>query len=79
MRKIITIITYNIKIIKLFYYQTGHRSSEATRVLVGQGFIGTIYSMVGSITEWKAAGLPTVKGHHHLYKHSYQFDGFCAL
>ena len=52
---------YNSKEI-ILYCRTGHRSSIAAQILVEQGFEGTIYNMVGGITAWKDAGLPTVKG-----------------
>jgi carboxyl-terminal processing protease len=44
----------------ILYCRTGHRSSVAAGLLVENNFPGTIYNMLGGITEWKAAGYPTI-------------------
>jgi len=47
----------NVEII--LYCRTGRRSWDATKLLIDNGFKGTIYNMEGGITEWKDAGYPT--------------------
>ena len=44
----------------ILYCRTGHRSSVAAVLLVENNFPGTIYNMLGGITEWKTAGYPTI-------------------
>jgi len=39
--------------------KSGGRSASAAIILVNSEFNGTIYNMVGGITAWKGAGLPT--------------------
>jgi len=46
----------------IIYCRTARRTGIASQILVDNGFEGTIYNMEGGITEWKAAGLPTVEG-----------------
>jgi len=46
----------------ILYCRTAHRSYIAANLLLENNFEGTLYNMVGGITAWKAAGLPTVKG-----------------
>ncbi|MEA2054263.1 MAG: PKD domain-containing protein [Candidatus Thermoplasmatota archaeon] len=46
----------------ILYCRTGHRSYNAVQILIDNSFDGKIYNMVGGITAWKEAGLPTVKG-----------------
>jgi rhodanese-related sulfurtransferase len=43
----------------ILYCRTGSRSVTAANILIANGFNGTIYNMLGGITAWKAAGLPT--------------------
>lgn len=45
----------------ILYCRTAHRSYIAANILIAQGWQGKIYNMVGGITAWKEAGLPTVK------------------
>lgn len=54
------IATYNGTDVVL-YCLAGGRSSSAAQVLAGSTYNGTIYNMVGGITEWKAHGYPTKK------------------
>ena len=42
------------------YCRTGSRSVTAANILISNGFNGTIYNMLGGITEWKSSGFPTV-------------------
>ncbi|MEA3457370.1 MAG: rhodanese-like domain-containing protein [Candidatus Thermoplasmatota archaeon] len=44
------------------YCRSGSRSFHFTEILVENNFEGNIYNMMGGITSWTAAGLPTVKG-----------------
>ncbi len=44
----------------ILYCKSGGRSLEAAQTLIDNGFIGTIYNMVGGITYWKTNGYPTV-------------------
>ncbi len=46
----------------ILYCRTAHRSYIAAQILIDAGWEGKLYNMVGGITAWKAAGLPTVKG-----------------
>jgi rhodanese-related sulfurtransferase len=43
------------------YCRTGRRSSDAVGIMTRQGF-KEIYRIDGDIIQWKAAGLPVVKG-----------------
>ncbi len=42
----------------VLYCRSANRSFIATQILIDKGFSGTIYNMIGGITEWKQAGLP---------------------
>ena len=44
----------------ILYCRSANRSFIATQILIDHGFSGTIYNMMGGITEWKQAGLPTI-------------------
>lgn len=44
----------------LVYCRTGHRSTQASKILVENGF-AEVYNMQGGITEWIKAGYETVK------------------
>lgn len=44
----------------IVYCQGGVRSVDAANTLVENGFVGTIYNMVGGISQWKSDGYPTV-------------------
>ncbi|HHH80287.1 MAG TPA: hypothetical protein ENL13_05240 [Thermoplasmatales archaeon] len=46
----------------ILYCKSGGRSSIAANLLSCSGFNGTIYNMLGGITEWKNTGLPTKTG-----------------
>ena len=46
----------------IIYCRTARRTGLASQILVDNGFEGIIYNMQGGITEWKAAGFPTVEG-----------------
>ncbi|HID25569.1 MAG TPA: PKD domain-containing protein [Thermoplasmata archaeon] len=46
----------------ILYCRSGGRSMVAGNLLVNNGFNGTIYNMLGGITEWKNAGFPTKVG-----------------
>jgi rhodanese-related sulfurtransferase len=46
----------------IIYCRSANRSYIAGNLLLQNGCQGKIYNMVGGINEWKAAGLPTVKG-----------------
>ena len=46
----------------IIYCRTARRTGIAAQILVDNGFEGTVYNMLGGITEWKDAGLPTVEG-----------------
>ncbi len=41
--------------------RTGHRSAQGRDILLNAGFTQVV-SMTGGLTEWKAAGYPTVSG-----------------
>ena len=43
----------------ILYCKSGVRSEIAAQILVDNKFYGTIYNMLGGITDWKAAGYPT--------------------
>jgi len=45
----------------ILYCRTGHRSYIAAKI-IAPNFDGTLYNMVGGITAWKQAGLPTNHG-----------------
>lgn len=42
----------------IIYCRTGGRSFNAVKLLINRGFTGTIYNMIGGITEWKKQLLP---------------------
>jgi len=42
----------------IIYCNTGVRSFQAVKLLIANGFDGTIYNMIGGITEWKKQSLP---------------------
>lgn len=44
----------------ILYCRTGSRSVTAANILINNGFNGTIYNMLGGITDWKSSGYPTV-------------------
>ena len=46
----------------IIYCRSANRSYIAGTLLLQAGYQGKMYNMVGGINEWKAAGLPTVKG-----------------
>ena len=46
----------------IIYCRSANRSYIAGNILFENGYQGVVYNMVGGINEWKAAGLPTVKG-----------------
>ena len=46
----------------IIYCRSANRSYIAGTLLLQNGYQGKMYNMVGGINEWKAAGLPTVKG-----------------
>ena len=48
--------------------KSGGRSASAANILVNSEFNGTIYNMVGGITAWKGAGLPTKLGNEPPYQ-----------
>lgn len=48
--------------------KAGSRSVSAANILVNNEFNGTIYNMVGGITAWKGAGLPTKLGNDQPYQ-----------
>ena len=48
--------------------KSGGRSVSAAIILVNSEFNGTIYNMVGGITAWKGAGLPTKQGNEQPYQ-----------
>jgi len=48
--------------------KSGGRSVSAANILVNSEFNGTIYNMVGGITAWKGAGLPTKLGNEPPYQ-----------
>jgi len=47
----------------LLYCRSGNRSFIATKLLIDNGFTGTIYQMIGGIKAWQRAGYPTVPIH----------------
>lgn len=47
----------------VLYCKGGYRSFIATKILIDNNFTGKIYNMVGGITAWNTAGLPTTNGH----------------
>jgi rhodanese-related sulfurtransferase len=46
----------------ILYCKGGYRSFLATKILIANNFSGTIYNMIGGITAWNAAALPTAPG-----------------
>ena len=46
----------------IIYCRSANRSYIGAKLLINNGFQGTIYNMAGGINAWKAAGLPTVTG-----------------
>ena len=43
----------------VLYCRTGRRTAISAQILIDNGFQGTVYNMLGGITEWKANELPT--------------------
>jgi len=52
----------------ILYCRTANRTWTATKLLVANGFEGTIYHMLGGITAWKEAGYPTAISVHKAYE-----------
>ena len=48
--------------------KSGGRSASAANILVNSEFNGSIYNMIGGITAWKSAGLPTKQGNEQPYQ-----------
>ena len=46
----------------IIYCRSANRSYIAGTLLLESGYQGKMYNMIGGITEWKAVGLPTVRG-----------------
>lgn len=46
----------------IVYCKSGGRSSSAASYIVSRGFNGTVYNMLGGITDWKNKGYPTKNG-----------------
>lgn len=46
----------------IFYCKSGGRSYKAAKIVANTSFAGTIYNMLGGITEWNNQGLPTAPG-----------------
>ena len=46
----------------ILYCRSGGRSSSAAYIISQSNFSGTIYNMVGGITDWKSSGYPTKLG-----------------
>jgi len=46
----------------IFYCKAGGRSYKAAKIVANTSFAGTIYNMLGGITEWNNQGLPTAPG-----------------
>jgi len=46
----------------ILYCRSANRSYIAAKLLIENGYEGTLYNMIGGIKAWKEAGLPTVKG-----------------
>jgi len=44
----------------ILYCYSGGRSSQAAQMLVDNNFDGTIYNMLGGISDWKSNGFPTI-------------------
>ena len=44
----------------IIYCRSANRSWTATKLLIANGFTGTIYHMLGGINAWKDAGYPTI-------------------
>lgn len=51
----------------IIYCRSANRSWTATKLLVANGFTGTLYHMLGGIKAWKAAGYPTAISVHNAY------------
>jgi len=51
----------------VIYCRSGNRSWTATKLLIANGFTGTIYHMLGGINAWKDAGYPTAISVHKAY------------
>ncbi|RLF58171.1 MAG: hypothetical protein DRN27_06085 [Thermoplasmata archaeon] len=45
----------------IIYCRTGRRTGISAQILIDNGFTGTVYNMLGGITEWKSVGLPTTQ------------------
>ncbi len=48
----------------ILYCRTGGRSSNAASYISSRGFNGTIYNMLGGITDWKLESYPTKTGNN---------------
>lgn len=46
----------------IIYCKSGGRSSTSANILVSRGFNGTVYNVLGGITDWESAGLPIKNG-----------------
>lgn len=46
----------------IIYCKSGGRSATAASTLVSRGFNGTVYNVLGGITDWGAIGLPIKEG-----------------
>lgn len=46
----------------IIYCRSANRSYIGANLLLDNGYQGNIYNMIGGINQWKAEGLPTVKG-----------------
>ena len=46
----------------ILYCRTAHRSGIAGKLILESGYDTPLYNMIGGITAWKDAGLPTVSG-----------------
>jgi rhodanese-related sulfurtransferase len=44
----------------IIYCRSGSRSLTASNMLIDNGFIGTIYNMLGGINAWKTSGYPVI-------------------
>ena len=51
----------------ILYCRTANRTWTATKLLVDNGFTGTLYHMLGGISAWKEAGYPTAISVHKAY------------
>jgi len=51
----------------ILYCRSANRTWTATKLLVANGFTGTLYHMLGGINAWKDAGYPTAISVHKAY------------